>query len=310
MKNNIKILTAFLFLSFGTFYAQTGVGTITPDASSVLDVYSTTKGFLLPRHTDTTRDNIVLPAKGLMIFNTSANELQTNTGTPVAPIWTASGTGPQGPAGSNATVTGTAPIDVTSGVVSLNDAGVTTVKLADNSVTINKLPAGATATTFLRGDGTWVTPSGGSSVTASNGLTLSGSDVQLGGTLSASTTIIQNNNDLTFTTGTGRTKINGTFQTTGAVYAKVRKITSLPITWADDDYVMIIQVSGIQNIVLPDPTLNAGRVLMIRNNSLQAGTAGTYTYLTYPPVNSTSILASRGQVLVSDGTSWYLVGGV
>jgi hypothetical protein len=83
-----------------------------------------------------------------------------------------------GPAGSNATVTGTAPINVASGVVSLNDSGVNTAKLSDNAVTsakivdgtivandlasnavtIAKLPAGATATTYLRGDGTWVTP--------------------------------------------------------------------------------------------------------------------------------------------------------
>jgi hypothetical protein len=35
--------------------------------------------------------------------------------------------------------------------------------LTANSVTIAKLPAGASGTTFLRGDGTWVTPSAGSS---------------------------------------------------------------------------------------------------------------------------------------------------
>lgn len=67
-------------------------------------------------------------------------------------------TGPQGPAGSDASVTGTAPIDVTSGIVSLNDAGVTTAKLADNAVTIAKLPAGASGTTYLRGDGSWANP--------------------------------------------------------------------------------------------------------------------------------------------------------
>jgi hypothetical protein len=41
---------------------------------------------------------------------------------------------------------------------------VTTAKITNNAVTIAKLPAGATASTYLRGDGTWATPAGGSSL--------------------------------------------------------------------------------------------------------------------------------------------------
>jgi hypothetical protein len=94
--------------------------------------------------------------------------------------WLASLVGPQGPAGatgpagangSDATVTGTAPINVTSGVVSLNDAGVTSAKIADNAVTIAKLPAGASASTYLRGDGTWVSIPTFTSVTYSKNST-------------------------------------------------------------------------------------------------------------------------------------------
>lgn len=194
MKNKFKILSALLLLSAGVSYGQTGIGTINPDDSAVLDVSSSTKGFLLPRLTTISRDAIVNPAKGLMIFNLTDNELQTNTGTSTSPVWTASGigatgpqgpigltgaqgpagadgaTGPQGPIGltgatgpagangTDASITGTAPIDVTSGVVSLNDAGVTTAKLANNSVTIAKLPTGATVSTYLKGDGTWGSP--------------------------------------------------------------------------------------------------------------------------------------------------------
>ncbi|WP_396147337.1 hypothetical protein [Flavobacterium sp.] len=99
MKNNTKFLTAFLFLTMGTAFAQTGVGTTSPDASAVLDVSSTTKGLLLPRLTAIQRNAIINPAKGLIIFNTTANELQTNTGTPSSPVWTSSGLGPQGPQG-------------------------------------------------------------------------------------------------------------------------------------------------------------------------------------------------------------------
>jgi hypothetical protein len=80
-----------------------------------------------------------------------ANGLDGATG-PQGPIGL---TGPAGANGSDATVTATAPINVASGVVSLNDLGVTTAKLAQNAITIEKLPTGATASTFLRGDGTW-----------------------------------------------------------------------------------------------------------------------------------------------------------
>ena len=38
------------------------------------------------------------------------------------------------------------------------DNAISTAKIENNAVTISKLPAGATATTFLRGDGTWATP--------------------------------------------------------------------------------------------------------------------------------------------------------
>jgi Collagen triple helix repeat (20 copies) len=99
MKNNFKFLTAFFLLAVGVNYAQTGVGTTTPDASAVLDVSSTTKGFLVPRHSTASRDLIALPATGLIIYNTSTNQLQTNIGTPAAPSWSSSGVGPAGPVG-------------------------------------------------------------------------------------------------------------------------------------------------------------------------------------------------------------------
>jgi hypothetical protein len=47
-----------------------GIGTTTPNASSLLDVTSTTKGVLVPRMTQTQRNAIVSPATGLLIFQT------------------------------------------------------------------------------------------------------------------------------------------------------------------------------------------------------------------------------------------------
>jgi len=51
-----------------------GIGTATPDASAVLDVTSTTKGFLFPRMTEAQRLAIGTPATGLMVYQTNARE--------------------------------------------------------------------------------------------------------------------------------------------------------------------------------------------------------------------------------------------
>ncbi len=49
-----------------------GIGTTTPDAFSVLDMVSTSKGILVPRMTKTQRDNIaIIPPTGLLIYQTN-----------------------------------------------------------------------------------------------------------------------------------------------------------------------------------------------------------------------------------------------
>lgn len=68
-----KVLLACLlfFMTITTnVFAQVGIGTITPNASSVLDVSSTTQGMLTPRMTTAQRVAIVSPADGLMVYDT------------------------------------------------------------------------------------------------------------------------------------------------------------------------------------------------------------------------------------------------
>jgi hypothetical protein len=50
--------------------AQVGIGTFTPDASSVLDVTSTTQGILVPRMNAAQKNAIGTPATGLLIYQT------------------------------------------------------------------------------------------------------------------------------------------------------------------------------------------------------------------------------------------------
>ena len=77
MKNNIKLLTVLTLLFFGEAQAQLGIGTITPDASAVLDITAIDKGLILPRMTTTERDNSILsPTAGLLIYNTTSSALE------------------------------------------------------------------------------------------------------------------------------------------------------------------------------------------------------------------------------------------
>ncbi|MDI1304532.1 MAG: ice-binding family protein [bacterium] len=73
MKNNISFLFILFLLISEASNAQVGIGTTNPEISSILDIQSTDKGFLLPRLTTGERDAISLPATGLLIYNTTTS---------------------------------------------------------------------------------------------------------------------------------------------------------------------------------------------------------------------------------------------
>jgi hypothetical protein len=88
MKPYLKyVLISLALFSFYGAYSQVGIGTKTPEESSILDVASTSKGLLIPRLTTAERNNITLPATGLMIFNVTENDGEFNVGTPSTPSW-------------------------------------------------------------------------------------------------------------------------------------------------------------------------------------------------------------------------------
>ena len=71
MKKLYLSLSAFFFYSL-TLYSQVGINPdgSPPDQAAMLDVSSTTKGFLPPRMTSTQRNAISTPANGLMVYCT------------------------------------------------------------------------------------------------------------------------------------------------------------------------------------------------------------------------------------------------
>ncbi|HYK47455.1 MAG TPA: hypothetical protein VEV83_19900 [Parafilimonas sp.] len=75
-----SILLTFCFLAWSKMDAQNtfpstgaaGIGTTTPNASSLLEIKSTTKGMLIPRMTLTQRNAIATPATGLLTYQTNS----------------------------------------------------------------------------------------------------------------------------------------------------------------------------------------------------------------------------------------------
>lgn len=99
--------TIILFVSMYNGFSQVGIGTTSPDASSILHVESTSKGMLTPRLTTVERNSITNPATGLLIFNTTPNIFEFNSGTPGSPVWS--------PINSNLTVSSDSGNIITSG---------------------------------------------------------------------------------------------------------------------------------------------------------------------------------------------------
>jgi hypothetical protein len=82
--NTLKIIFIFLFIFIfgGTLFAQMGVNSTgtAPTTSAMLDISSTTKGFLMPRMTTTQRTDIVAPATGLTVYDLTTKTIWTFDG--------------------------------------------------------------------------------------------------------------------------------------------------------------------------------------------------------------------------------------
>jgi hypothetical protein len=123
MKNNkIVFLVLFQFFYINVF-SQVGIGTVTPDASSILDLSSTTKGVLLPRMTTLQQTDLASPAIGLTVFNITTGQIETNKGNGLGgALWV----GLSSVSGSNA-------VAATNSIIGTND--LTTILTTDSVVT-------------------------------------------------------------------------------------------------------------------------------------------------------------------------------
>jgi hypothetical protein len=83
VKDSSGVTKAKMNADGDSFFSGGGVaiGGTTVGSKAILDLQSTTKGFLPPRMTTTQRDAISTPTTGLVVYNTTTNKLQCYNGT-------------------------------------------------------------------------------------------------------------------------------------------------------------------------------------------------------------------------------------
>jgi hypothetical protein len=131
-----------------------GIGINTePDASSILDIESTSKGLLIPRMTTTERNNISTPATGLQVYDTDLNALNFYDGTSWVSVMSTNDTYTQTFVTGDFTVNDLVITAATHGFgTNINihqvyiDDGTSYISSASTSVSINKTTGDVTLT--------------------------------------------------------------------------------------------------------------------------------------------------------------------
>ncbi|MCK0206387.1 hypothetical protein [Ornithobacterium rhinotracheale] len=183
----------------------------------------------------------------------------------------------------------------------------------------------------------WIKVVGGSvavqSLNAGNGLTLSGNEVKLGGTLTEATEVNQDSKELTFKTGqNGKLKVEGSLYI-NKVYAvpsvDVNSFNGLANTlkpgtnirnyngtdvpdYTPEDYMIVLTNEDINgNLKLPSAKANPGRIIYLINGT---GSGLGFSAPNYDgtndeyPYNFTTLATRSGVPFLSTGKTWYPIG--
>ncbi|WP_374458500.1 beta strand repeat-containing protein [Chryseobacterium taeanense] len=339
------LFTAAAMLFSMTAFAQVGINNTSPKAT--LDITAKTtdgskpEGLIIPQlsgsniHTATAAGVYGSNQKGLIIYATSADSSPISTtanitaagyyyfdGTNWQKISTgntvstslASGNIYVGSASNVATAvspTGDVTISNT-GATSIGAGKVTTTHLANNAVNVAKLPAGATATTFLRGDGTWVTPTDtNTTYTAGSGLTLTGTSFSANDATTGTKGIVQLAGDLAGTAASPTVaKIqNKTVSSTAPTNGQVLKYNTTTSAWepaADiDTNTTYTAGSGLTltgtSFSANDATTSAKGIVQLAGDLTGTAASPTVAKIQSKAVSSTA--PTNGQVLKYNTTT-------
>lgn len=159
---------------YNTNTGRVGIGTSVPDTSAELEIRSTNTGLLIPRMTSTQRLAIPLPARGLLVYETTTNSfwyfnssVWNQIGTGGASPWTTSGTniynsntGNVGIGTSSPTsklhVAGNALFNGTNPILQLQQAGVNAgyIQISGDDLRIGTNSGNSAGKMVVRMDGT------------------------------------------------------------------------------------------------------------------------------------------------------------
>lgn len=141
-----------------------------------------------------------------------------------------------------------------------------------------------------------------------NGLSMSGANPVLGGTLTMNTTITQASYNLSFTggkVGIGTTAPTSPLTVNGSVAFPIKTAPNGAYTFADTDFTVIRAVGNTGAFTLPAASTCSGRIYTVVNQSASAITVSSYLGLNGS--GSTTVAATSSVMLQSNGTYWYQI---
>lgn len=141
-----------------------------------------------------------------------------------------------------------------------------------------------------------------------NGLSMSGANPVLGGTLTMNTTITQASYNLSFMggkVGVGTTAPTSPLTVNGSVAFPIKTAPNGAYTFADTDFTVIRAVGNTGAFTLPAASTCSGRIYTVVNQSAAAITISSYLGLNGS--GSTTVAATSSVMLQSNGTNWYQI---
>lgn len=317
IKNFISVFLSLVLLSIPVFsFAQIGIGTTSPDASSVLDIASADKGLLMPRMTAYPS----APALGLTIYRTDLNGFYTWNGT----AWTQNVFGlnfysSDGTLSSSRTITMNAnnlTFASTTGNLIYNPTGSGKVGIGTaapfTKLQVNPATVSATDGISVRASGTADWDAVGLAHDGATAyLNASGADNGLAFRVNNSTSgniTTQTYQDVMRLLPNGNVGIGTTTPINGLdlkTSIGLPSTTTAAATYSATatDAVIYLTATSNQTITLPAANTANGRIYYLVNSTAASKTIAP-SYVALSGVSITAIAANSAIALQSDGTNW------